>query len=71
MVPIMVASVAIACLRAVLRGTSGIWSAIMSIICSSLTAKALRVFGFSRAISAPSAGTAQPWPGSSRWIGVR
>src|SRR6185437_1038486 len=64
--PIMVASVAEACLRAALRGRSGIWSAIISIIRSSLAAKARRALGPSRAISAPSVGTAQPWPGSSR-----
>jgi len=57
---IMVAITAIACLRAALRGSSGICAASMSIICSSLAANALRVFGLSRAISAPSVGMAQP-----------
>jgi len=67
----IVASVAIACLRAALRGTPVTWSAIISIISSSRAAKALRALAPSRAMSGPSVGTAQPWPGSSRWIVVR
>src|ERR1700676_3672154 len=70
-VPIMLAMIPIACLRAALRGRSGICAASASIICSSLAANALRVLGFSRAISAASVGTAQPRPGSSRCSGVR
>src|SRR5260370_29682036 len=65
-VPIMAAITAIARLRAALRGTSGISSASRSIIRSILAAKALRVFGLSRAISAASVGIAQPLPGSTR-----